>query len=187
MKSHQISHLLTTSAASVLMLGVLAASAPAQSPTSSPAQPSAAPVAAAPMPAPASAPPAQTPVAATPAQAVTSTTPAPQATAAPAPANTAPPSAQPGSTAASSPVTLTPTLSAVDIQGLDVFGSEGQQVGRVTRVNQADGAVKSIDVQSNGFFGFFKKTYEIPATAVKKNGAKIELSMTSSEATRNMK
>lgn len=167
MNFHQVSRLLATSAASALTLAMLSTQAPAQSPTPDPAQPSAAPVAATP---------------AAPAQAAAPTAPAPQATATPAPASTAQPAAQPGSAAANT--APTPTLSAADIQGLDVFGSDGQQVGKVIGVNQSDGAVKSIDVQSNGYFGFFKNTYEIPANAVKKNGAKLELSMSSGDATR---
>ena len=74
-------------------------------------------------------------------------------------------------------------ISAKDIQGLDVFGSDGQQVGKVAKVNTvADGNVKDVEVQSGGFLGFFSKTYIVPADKLNKKGGRVELSMTSEQA-----
>jgi sporulation protein YlmC with PRC-barrel domain len=86
--------------------------------------------------------------------------------------------------------TTTPTappapaaLTAKDLQGLDVFGSEGQQLGKVANVNiAADGKIKGVEVQSMGFLGFFKTTYLLPAEKLAKKAGRIELSMTRGDA-----
>jgi sporulation protein YlmC with PRC-barrel domain len=158
MNSQQPRRLLALAAVSVLISAPLAASAFAQSPAPNAAQP------------PASATTAPQPDAAAPAAAATA--------AASTPAAASPQSTTPGQK---------PAIGAADIKGLNVFGSEGRQVGKVIAVNEDNGAVKSIDVQTNGFFGFFKRTYEIPFSAVKKSGGKIELTMTSQEAMSKMK
>ena len=75
-----------------------------------------------------------------------------------------------------------PVLIAKDIQGLDVFGSDGQQVGKIAKVNVTDGTVKDVEVQSVGFLGFFSKTYLLPAEKLNKKGGRVELSMTSEQA-----
>ena len=86
------------------------------------------------------------------------------------------------------PSPVTPAVSAKDIQGLDVFGSDGQQVGKVAKVNTvADGNVKDVEVQSSGFLGFFAKTYVVPADKLNKKGGRIELSMTSDQAKQLMR
>jgi sporulation protein YlmC with PRC-barrel domain len=86
---------------------------------------------------------------------------------------------------ASSPPALspvTPALTAKDIQGLDVFSSDGQQVGKIAKVNAPDGRVKDVEVQSAGFMGLFSKTYLLPADRLSKKGGRVELSMTSEQA-----
>ena len=88
------------------------------------------------------------------------------------------PAAQPSRSA--SP--LAPVLTAKDIQGLDVFGSDGQQVGKIAKVNVTDGTVRDVEVQSIGFLGFFSKTYLLPAEKLNKKGGRVELSMTSEQA-----
>jgi hypothetical protein len=76
-----------------------------------------------------------------------------------------------------------PALNARELQGLDVFASGGQQLGKVTKVNTAsDGTVKEVEVQSSGFLGLFKTTYAVPAEKLKKKGGRIELSMTGDQA-----
>jgi sporulation protein YlmC with PRC-barrel domain len=88
-------------------------------------------------------------------------------------------------TAPSSQSSAPPTVSALaasDIQGLDVFGSDGQQVGKIAKVNVTDKAVKNVEVQSGGFLGFFSKTYLLPADKLSKKGGRVELSMTSEQA-----
>jgi sporulation protein YlmC with PRC-barrel domain len=77
---------------------------------------------------------------------------------------------------------LAPALPAKDIQGLDVFGSDGQQVGKIAKVNVTDGTVRDVEVQSVGFLGFFSKTYLLPAEKLNKKGGRVELSMTSEQA-----
>src|SRR5262245_27595591 len=93
------------------------------------------------------------------------------------PTTSAPAAPQPGG---SSPVA--PVLTAKDIQGLDVFGTDGQQVGKIAKVNVANGTVKDVEVQSAGFLGFYSKTYLLPAEKLSKKGGRVELSMTSEQA-----
>ena len=66
-----------------------------------------------------------------------------------------------------------------DLVGFDVFGSEGQQIGKVSKVDQSNGKLSSIVVVSKGFHGFFKKTYVVPADAIKTKAGRIDLSITS--------
>ena len=81
------------------------------------------------------------------------------------------------------PAPPAPSLAPKDLQGLDVFGSEGQQLGKVAKVNVAvDGKVKDVEVQSGGFLGFFRTTYVVPAEKLAKKAGRIELSMTSEQA-----
>ena len=76
-----------------------------------------------------------------------------------------------------------PTINAKEIEGLDVFGSDGQQVGKIAKVNLiSDGNVKDVEIQSGGFLGFFSKTYVVPAAKLNKKGGRVELSMTSEQA-----
>jgi hypothetical protein len=75
-----------------------------------------------------------------------------------------------------------PGLVAREIQGLDVFGTDGQQVGKVTRVIVVADGVIEIEIRSRGFFGLFSKTYVIPADRLNKKGARLDLSMTSDQA-----
>ncbi len=76
-----------------------------------------------------------------------------------------------------------PVLNARELQGLDVFASGGQQLGKVTKVDTApDGKVKEVEVQSNGFLGLFKTTYVVPVEKLTKKGGRVELSMTGDQA-----
>ena len=102
---------------------------------------------------------------------------APQPT---APSESTPPSNTP-------PAPPAPSLAPKDLQGLDVFGSEGQQLGKVAKVNVAtDGKVKDVEVQSGGFLGFFRTTYVVPAEKLAKKAGRIELSMTSEQAAKQL-
>ena len=90
-----------------------------------------------------------------------------------------PPPPTPGAVTIPSP----PALAAKDIQGLDVFGSDGQQVGKIAKVDAvADGTVRDVEIRSGGFLGFFSKTYVVPGDKLTKKGARVELSMTSQQA-----
>jgi len=96
-----------------------------------------------------------------------------------------PPATAPSTTTAAPPAAApaAPVLTAKDLEGLDVFGSEGQQLGKVAKVNvQPDGKVRNVEVQSSGFLGFFAKTYLVPAEKLNKKGGRVELSMTSEQA-----
>jgi sporulation protein YlmC with PRC-barrel domain len=85
------------------------------------------------------------------------------------------------------PAPPAPSLAPKDLEGLDVFGSEGQQLGKVAKVNVAtDGKVKDVEVQSGGFLGFFTTTYVVPAEKLAKKAGRIELSMTSEQAAKQL-
>lgn len=100
------------------------------------------------------------------------TTPAPLAAEEP---KAAAPSTSPAPAAA-------PALSAKDVDGLPVVCSDGKQIGKVTKVNEADGKVASVEVTSPGFFGFMATTYSVPADSLSVKDGRVELSMTSEEA-----
>lgn len=86
-------------------------------------------------------------------------------------------------TTSNAPSPISPPIIGKDIQGLDVFSSDGQQVGKVAKVNViSDGNVKDVEVQSGGFLGFFSKTYVVPVDKLNKKGGRVELSMTSEQA-----
>ena len=97
---------------------------------------------------------------------------------------TKPPVATPGAapTAPGNPVTTVPTLKAKDLEGLDAFGSDGQQVGKVVKVNALpDGNAKNAEIRSSGFFGFFSSAYIVPAEKLSVKGGRVAISMTSEE------
>jgi hypothetical protein len=74
-------------------------------------------------------------------------------------------------------------LVAKDIKGLGVFGTDGQRVGRVAKVNAtADGVVTDVEVTSGGFLGLFSRTYLLPAQLLHKRGGRLDLVVTSGEA-----
>ena len=105
------------------------------------------------------------------------------ATSAPAQSTTSAPGADAGATTNATPSTPRSALVASEIQGLDVFGQDGQQLGKVAKVNVvADGKVKDVEVQSGGFLGFFSKTYVVPGEQLRKKGGRVELSTTSEQA-----
>lgn len=94
-----------------------------------------------------------------------------------APPAAAPPAAQP------QPPAPPPGPKATDLKGLDVFGSDGQQIGRVQDATAApDGRAKEIEVRSSGFFGFFAKVYRVPADKATLKGGRVELAATSDQA-----
>jgi sporulation protein YlmC with PRC-barrel domain len=81
-----------------------------------------------------------------------------------------------------------PIVIAKELQGLDVFGSEGQLVGKIEKVNVLpDGKVRDVEVRSRGFLGFFSKTYVVPTDKLSKKGGRVDLSMTSEQAKRQAK
>ena len=83
---------------------------------------------------------------------------------------------------APAPVTTVPALKAKDLEGLDAFGSDGQQVGKVVKVNVlTDGNVKDAQIRSSGFFGFFSSEYVVPADKLSVKGGRVAISMTSEE------
>jgi hypothetical protein len=104
-------------------------------------------------------------------------------TSAPAQSTTPAPSPTAGAATSATPAAAPSPLVASEIQGLDVFGRDGQQLGKVAKVNVvADGKVKDVEVQSGGFLGFFSKTYVVPGDQLSKKGGRVELSMTSEQA-----
>jgi hypothetical protein len=98
----------------------------------------------------------------------------------PAAAPSTAPAAAPAAPA--NPVTTVPTLKAKDLEGLNAFGSDGQQVGKVAKVNVLpDGNVKDAEIHSSGFFGFFSTAYIVPADKLSVKGGRVAISMTSEE------
>jgi PRC-barrel domain protein len=78
---------------------------------------------------------------------------------------------------------LSPPPAAKEYEGRDVFTSDGQQLGKVTKANtQSDGNVKDIEVQSAGFLGFFSSTYVVPIGKTDLKGGRVDLSITGEQA-----
>jgi sporulation protein YlmC with PRC-barrel domain len=77
---------------------------------------------------------------------------------------------------------VAPALNAKDLEGVDIFGSDGQQIGKVAKVNEANGKVTGAEVKSPGMFSFFAKTYVVPVEKLNKKNGRVELTMTSDEA-----
>jgi ribosomal 30S subunit maturation factor RimM len=72
---------------------------------------------------------------------------------------------------------------AKDFEGLDVFGSDGQQIGRVVKTSETpNGQVKNIEVHSSGFFGFFAKVFMVPADKATIKAGRVELAASSDQA-----
>src|SRR5262245_1972608 len=113
----------------------------------------------------------------------TTTEPPKAAAPTPVPPSTSQNSPTPPAPAPATSAAAAPPLDAKDLQGLDVFASGGQQLGKITTVNTLpDGKIKDVEVQSAGFLGMFKTTYLVPVEKVSKKGGRIELSMTSDQA-----
>lgn len=100
------------------------------------------------------------------------------AAAGPALAQTTTPQQEPAQVVKPAPT----TPSAKEFEGKDAFSSDSQQLGKVTKANAAtDGNVKDVEIQSSGFFGFFSKTYVVPAEKASIKGGRVEVSMTSDQ------
>jgi sporulation protein YlmC with PRC-barrel domain len=99
-----------------------------------------------------------------------------------------PPATVPTPTQSAPAPTPAPGPKAKDLDGLDVFGSDAQQIGKVAKVAvMPDGKVKEIEVHSSGFFGFFSKAYVVPADKMNLKNGRVELSMTSEQASQLVK
>lgn len=93
-----------------------------------------------------------------------------------------PPPTAPAPTAALTPAPP-PGPKAKDYQGLDVFASDSQQIGKVTKVAELpDGKIGNIEVHSSGFFGYFAKVYVLPAAQTTLKSGRVELAVTSEQA-----
>lgn len=121
------------------------------------------------------------------------TTEQPQSNPGTSPAPAAPPSAQPAPTpppaaAGPPPSPVSPVLPVKGLDGLDVFSSDGQQVGKVAKVNVAsEGKVKDVEVHSAGFFGFFSTAYVLPAEKLTLKGGRLDVAMTSEQVKQSSK
>jgi sporulation protein YlmC with PRC-barrel domain len=81
-----------------------------------------------------------------------------------------------------------PMLPAKGLDGMDVFSSDGQQVGKVVKVNViAEGKVKDVEVHSSGFFGFFSSAYVLPADKLTIKGGRLDVAMTSEQVKQSQK
>lgn len=66
--------------------------------------------------------------------------------------------------------------------GAAVFGSDGEKVGEVKKVQaEANGSVQAIQVETGGFLGFGTKLISVPADKISKGGKNVELAVTSSD------
>lgn len=70
----------------------------------------------------------------------------------------------------------------VALNGLPVYSSDGQQIGKVIQVRVADGRVNAVRAELSGNLGIGGKTIEIPAARFKSNADRIVLSITAEEA-----
>lgn len=77
-----------------------------------------------------------------------------------------------------------PALTASDVDGLNVVDSAGKELGKVVGVNEADGKVTTVEVESSGILGtgFFATTYVLPIDKISKDGDKLSASITGKEA-----
>ena len=73
------------------------------------------------------------------------------------------------------------------LDGYEVFSSEGHKVGEVTRVIMRAGNVHGVEVRSPGYWGYFKKTYVLPAAKLKLGRGRLDVAMTREELARNTK
>jgi hypothetical protein len=67
------------------------------------------------------------------------------------------------------------------VEGRAVFGSDGRQIGRVSKIKRSNGRLSWIEVESRSCLGFFRKTYTVPGDVIRSSGARIELSLASDE------
>ena len=74
-----------------------------------------------------------------------------------------------------------------DLDGYEVFSSEGHKVGEVTRVNMRAGNVHGVEVRSPGYWGYFKKTYLLPASKLTLGRGRLDVAMTREELARTTK
>ncbi len=118
--------------------------------------------------------------------AVAQTTPdqTPPPTSTPQSAPTPAPEATPAPTAASVPTQPPPGgPKARDFLGLDVFGADGQRIGKVVKAAElADGKAGDLEIRSPGFFGFFSNLYVVPADKAILKSGHVDLSVTSDQA-----
>ena len=73
------------------------------------------------------------------------------------------------------------------LDGYEVFSSEGHRVGEVTRVNMRAGTVHGVEVRSPGCWGYFKRTFVLPAAKLKLGRGRLDVAMTRDEVGQNTK
>lgn len=77
-----------------------------------------------------------------------------------------------------------PALTAAELDGRSVVDAAGEDLGMVVSVNETDGKVVSVEVETAGILGsgFFATTYVLPIDKVNKDGDKLTVSVTTKEA-----
>lgn len=75
--------------------------------------------------------------------------------------------------------TGSPLPAALD--GYEVFSSDGRKIGEVTRVNMRAGNVHGVNVRSPGYWGYFRKTYALPAEHLRLRRGRLDLILTSDQ------
>lgn len=70
-----------------------------------------------------------------------------------------------------------------DLVGLEVYSSDGQRLGEVTKANQgADGKIESIHIDISTFLGLGSKTVEVRAEQFTETENGIELTLNAADA-----
>ncbi len=78
-----------------------------------------------------------------------------------------------------------PAQTETDLMGLPVYSSDGQKLGEVTQVGNADGQV-AVRAEMGEFLGIGSKSVIIPAEVYEQKGDRIELSMTAQEVRKRL-
>lgn len=69
------------------------------------------------------------------------------------------------------------------LEGAKAFTKDDEELGKVIKANAgADGRVTTLEIQSDGYWGFFKKSYVVPMDKAMLKFGRVELTMTNDEA-----
>jgi hypothetical protein len=78
-----------------------------------------------------------------------------------------------------------PAQTETDLMGLPVYSSDGQKLGEITQVGNADGQM-AVRAEMGEFLGIGSKSVIIPAEVYEQKGDRIELTMTAEEVRKRL-
>ena len=78
-----------------------------------------------------------------------------------------------------------PAQTETDLMGLPVYSSDGQKLGEITQVGNADGQM-AVRAEMGEFLGIGSKSVIIPAKGYEQKGDRIELTMTAEEVRKRL-